>query len=294
MEYDTGDKETLIKAIRSEVEVFGASFFRRNYARFFSDDELHKKSVQQLREVHSQLQKDAWGFLNKCTDDHKEDLANWLDQSENDADYLYWCRVPIWSIWESALLLLGKDPEKVGQFKLEEYQRRFPLDAFTVKFKRLISLLSRYMWCGELKNQIPPSALLTWAEQLQLEDIPIGLKETLLSLGKHVDWKIQYEQLNKQYNEAVKLLTEKDQQIETLSNLESNQQQLGRKTLLKMILGMAMHKYAYDPAAKQNAATGSKKNSIHAGLALSGISVTDETIKAYLDEAKDIVLDIKN
>ncbi|MEN9433941.1 MAG: hypothetical protein RLZZ422_1530, partial [Pseudomonadota bacterium] len=58
-----------------------------------------------------------------------------------------------------------------------------------------------------------------------------------------------------------------------------------RNSMLSVILGMAIDKYGYDPEANKNPATGSNKNSIKASLERIGISISDDTLKKYLEEA---------
>jgi hypothetical protein len=58
-----------------------------------------------------------------------------------------------------------------------------------------------------------------------------------------------------------------------------------RTTMLKLILGMAIDAYQYDPQSSRNKATGANKGSIHAALSLHGLSVDEDTIRKYLTEA---------
>lgn len=66
-------------------------------------------------------------------------------------------------------------------------------------------------------------------------------------------------------------------------------EQLNTKTenkMLQLILGMAMEAYGYDPySADRQDATGENKNSIQARLSKMGISISNDTIKRYLDKA---------
>ena len=55
--------------------------------------------------------------------------------------------------------------------------------------------------------------------------------------------------------------------------------------MLKMVLGMAMDKYDYDPEKLRNYATGDNKNSITARLAALGYPVSSDTVRDYLKEA---------
>lgn len=61
-----------------------------------------------------------------------------------------------------------------------------------------------------------------------------------------------------------------------------------RKTLLRLVLGMAIDAYGYDAKSNKNTATG-EKNGISAKLELHGIKVDADTIRKYLTEAKEIL-----
>lgn len=58
-----------------------------------------------------------------------------------------------------------------------------------------------------------------------------------------------------------------------------------RNSMLILIYQIAMEAYGYDPENPKNTATGDK-NGISAKIATKGISVSNDTIKNYLDEAK--------
>lgn len=58
-----------------------------------------------------------------------------------------------------------------------------------------------------------------------------------------------------------------------------------RQTLLKIIVGQAVKNYGFEPKRARNAAAGE----IASDLATVGISVSEDTIRNYLNEAKEIV-----
>lgn len=62
-----------------------------------------------------------------------------------------------------------------------------------------------------------------------------------------------------------------------------------RDTLLKLVIGMAMKGYAYDPLAKKSPTPGE----IESDLLKLGINVSDDTIRRYLKEAAARVLPAK-
>lgn len=61
-----------------------------------------------------------------------------------------------------------------------------------------------------------------------------------------------------------------------------------RNTMLKLIIGMAIDAYGYKPDNIRNSATGDK-NGISAKLRTQGISISDDTVRKYLTEAKKLL-----
>ena len=56
-------------------------------------------------------------------------------------------------------------------------------------------------------------------------------------------------------------------------------------SLYRMVLGMAIKKYDFDPESSRNKATGNKAGSISADLEKAGLPVTNDTIKRHLNTA---------
>ena len=82
-------------------------------------------------------------------------------------------------------------------------------------------------------------------------------------------------------------LRELDNTIAKTSTTGKTLGQTERKSMLKLIIGMAVDAYDYDPKAR-NSATGGK-NGIKVKLAAHGISIDDDTIRKYLTEAKELL-----
>jgi len=61
------------------------------------------------------------------------------------------------------------------------------------------------------------------------------------------------------------------------------------KSLMKIILGMAIDRYDYQPD-KINAATGESSKSIFASLEKAGLGMDSETIRSHLKEASSIYI----
>lgn len=80
----------------------------------------------------------------------------------------------------------------------------------------------------------------------------------------------------------------KESPPETIVSNEKSLTESERNTMLKLIIGMAIDAYGYDPKSNRNQATGDK-NGISAKLKTHGINVNDDTIRKYLTEAKEIL-----
>jgi hypothetical protein len=86
------------------------------------------------------------------------------------------------------------------------------------------------------------------------------------------------------HNELMKVV-KKPFKSNTVDDLPESE----RNTMLKLIIGMAIDAYGYDPESTRNNLTGTNKNSLSAKLARKGITITDDTIRKYLTEAKNIL-----
>lgn len=70
---------------------------------------------------------------------------------------------------------------------------------------------------------------------------------------------------------------------------QSNLSTKERETMLKLIIGMAIDGYGYDPSAAKSPLTWEGEDSLRAHLQLHGISVDPDTIRKYLKEAKALL-----
>jgi len=72
---------------------------------------------------------------------------------------------------------------------------------------------------------------------------------------------------------------------ETRTATEKSLSTRERDTLLKIVIGMAINGYAFDPMAKRS----DRVPEIASDLAKAGVPVTDDTIRKYLKEAEDLL-----
>jgi len=62
-----------------------------------------------------------------------------------------------------------------------------------------------------------------------------------------------------------------------------------RVSMLKLIIGMAICFYGYDPKSKRSAVTGETPDSIHADLLKAGFNFDVGSIRKYIKEAKELI-----
>lgn len=72
------------------------------------------------------------------------------------------------------------------------------------------------------------------------------------------------------------------------SKANTNQSETERTKMLQLIIGMAIDAYGYKPDSTRNSATGDK-NGISAKLQKHNIDINDDTIRKYLNEAKNLI-----
>jgi len=183
-------------------------------------------------------------------------------------DYSFYLKKDEWTITE-VMRLFTTDPEKVcrlydliesslkaGKLKPSRYDRPnqyhnngeywYYYDPFTIVHWAIV------------KGIMIPDILIDWHDQ-QLKPKQATQLESVQTNQPGIDVSEQSEE---------KPLTESE-----------------RTSLLKIILGMAMDSYKYDPDADKNTATGSNTGSIKTALQNYGLDAANKTISKYLREA---------
>jgi hypothetical protein len=194
------------------------------------------------------------------------------------ADYETWCKADLWTIRRGILLLLEVEeiPQKCTSFGEVYFEENYK--AIADRFNKIWKVAESSIEEGVLNkrgkgfptedSKVSPSDFIAWAK-LKNYAIPPQLE-----LIKPVT---QAETVNNQ-NHLLKKETTKNDMTET-----------ERNTMLKLIIGMAIDAYGYEPDKPKNSASGNNKNSISAKLQTRGISISDDTIRKYLTEAKNIL-----
>jgi hypothetical protein len=285
-----------VAAYREEIEALPASEIReRVFAAMAESAERQKEQAQ------------------------REEAALWFNQPDVAADFDYWAKASYWTQDEAVALSLGKEPRRVTWKALSPHINGSPL-AKSFAERRL--LVERAVAMQQLYVQTMPPFFLAWARRMKMA-VPSKLENAVEALGQQIgDWKTladdrqqlidtllerldlekkrvaemnsQIADLGAKIAEASARVSqayaEKDQLIAELQasgKPAPNKSAISREkqTLLKLVIGMAIKGYVYDPAAPRNAST----REIATDLRLAGLSVDEDTIRKYLTEAKELL-----
>lgn len=276
--------------------------------------ELQILSFERLQSLYAEESPKALADL------QREEGLLFFNQHHATADFDHWCKAEHWSLDEAIALIMGKAPEIVSWEKIKPYSSVSP---FVQRYARLRDLAERAKVWKKLYDPVLPPIFLKWAEDNEI-DVPAELAEKVAKLkGKLVDWKKRYEDadaacdgLRSNYEELQKMYAQhiadwkgvvekKSDLIEAahlrMTKLERElaavngappapepakaQSLIERQNMLKAIFGMAVRGYSYNPADKRSKTVAE----IVSDLELEGIPLSDDTIRRYLKEARDLL-----
>lgn len=130
--------------------------------------------------------------------------------SNSKADFVYWSKMPFWTLEEGIVLLLGRDPE-LAKWKIVQHYVNYSYSTdFCSAFYKLRNLSLRAVERSEIKEPCSPIDFLNWAKGRDIY-IPEELWRQVVNnpTVKGMDWAEKLSELNK-------LLEAKDEKISTL------------------------------------------------------------------------------
>ena len=185
-------------------------------------------------------------------------------------DYTYWAKMAYWSLEEAVALSLGIDPFIAGSFS----DAPIVLGAnMGMDFARRMILVQRAVELGMLVMPLIPCNFAGWVRSLDLE-IPGELSVAIASYGfAQKATEIQRKGI------VSRIASVSDASFELCSRKSVN-------TLLKLVGGMAMAVYGFDPMGGRSTVV----SEIQTDLDLKGINLDLDTIRKWLKEAGAIIL----
>lgn len=219
----------------------------------------------------------------------REEAGRFHNQPGAVADWPYWAKQAYWTVDEVTALSLGKDPRIVTWERLRSSTE---ISAFAKKFADQRSLFNRAVWTKELFERTLPPVFLAWAKSKDIE-MPAALLAEVKKLGIHiVDAKPVVEQaadaiknLQAQLSDKQAELEAMRQEIELLRSQSKDEtlNEKGRGTYQKLLLGIALEQYAYNPAVKKSPVP----KQIADDLRLHGFDLTEKAIRDILRAAAE-------
>jgi hypothetical protein len=211
---------------------------------------------------------------------------NQLEAVANDDIYDFWSRAELWTLGESAALINERNPLFVNEDRIVGDRSQSKI---AIKLKQTLELLERARRAGSLYRTNSPKNVINWVELKHIE-MPQKLKElTLLRSGTIFTLSAE----NRHLRERLAVLEAQpalSQSRDDASKAEKPIGQRERESLLKLILGMAIKGYSYDPKATKS----TQINEISGDLRIAGLALDEDTVRKYLNEAKTTLADELN
>lgn len=187
----------------------------------------------------------------------------------NYADWDYWKQIPKTDLYSAVKLSFGIDPRDDDKIPAT---KRNP--------------------CQDLK--IMPEELLKERHEIAIANLYHGLdasspdpsKEygfSIVWLAKFATWALLKGWKIPRELEAMSGAKNETQIIDALANVTKPLATIERDSLLKLVIGMAVKGYSYDPNAKKNSAV----TEIATDLEKLGLSLSDDTIRKFLKEGAE-------
>lgn len=233
-----------------------------------SDDELSERQAKADRE--------------KVEENERQFSFNKPHAMADEKIYSYWCKAAAWYDDEFTALLLARNPKVVT---MESIKRAKNLSTFANEFLDLRELVSRAVLKKQLLRATRPGFAIAWAKRNRIP-VPKALEAAVREHGHQVaDWKTAYDQ-------QAAIVADLKAKIAKLEVAETKPEpttaDLGireRDSLLKIVLGMAIKGYSYDPKASRNPTA----KEVASDLSLIGLRLDEDTVRKYLAEATELL-----
>jgi hypothetical protein len=234
-----------------------------------------------------------------------EDRQRFFNQPHAKADFVHWAKAAHWTLDEAVALCFGKEPTIVSWNKVQKYTE---ISRFAGQYAKLRELTMRAKEWEQLYDPVLPGFFLAWAKRYDV-GYPPELEEQVVARGGDIaDWKSLYDELKLRSDEAAAaaeraLADERRVVAELVRERESLRERVGqlqeavrevrerpllskeRDSALKLIIGMAVKGYTYDPSRQRNDAT----KEISGDLASLGIPLDPDTVRKWLREASQLL-----
>jgi hypothetical protein len=266
-----------------QVDLPGAPSGRRRSSQLVSLEEIEaERYVSALgklsdTELDNRYEKAVEELL---TEADRREAAQPFNQPYARADVSRWAKMAYWAPDEAVALSLGRDPRFANW---ENLQQLVQSSRFAYSYAAQREIVMRAKDMGQLWGKTPPALFLAWAERRQFS-MPDDLSEAVKAIGTPaVDWKMLFDQSQLQVEALSKRIAELegDNSLGEAERLDPRE----RESLLKLVIGMAIQGYSYDPHSKRSSTVSEIASDLH----LKGISISEDTVRRHLANGKKLL-----
>jgi len=220
---------------------------------------------------------------------------------------LSWGRTMIWSLEGAVALSFGKNPDVVTWERVKPHLQFSP---FATEYFHIRELAYDARDSGLLHDVVQPYIFITWAKRAGIPfpaELKAAVDENHLEM---VDWQAMYyvledsSEAREQEDRAIKeqrratidelthrcvdLANQLAAAKSTLRTVPAKATEIGtreRDTLLKLVIGMAVKGYGYDPDQQRSGTV----REIVSDLELVGVALDADTVRKWLRQAADLL-----
>lgn len=201
-----------------------------------------------------------------------EDSLVYCEGPLPEPDIQLWARAPLWSIEDASFLAAGVDPMAK---KVLPSSRNWPED-IKAKMNEVQFLIQSGLVAGEIRDRVTPAKFVDWCK-LRHIDVPEPLLDAVRQFNRPQHQPIDGAPIDASTNE-----------MSVGEAAKPNASGLGlreRESLLKLVIGMAVRGYKFDPRQKRNDAT----SDIFSDLDHLDIRLDRDTILKWLREGAKLL-----
>jgi hypothetical protein len=233
----------------------------------------------------------------------KQESERFFNLQSATMDTRHWSKAAYWSLDEATALSFGRAPEVVKWDNVKAHTRMSP---FARQYGQLRDLLLRAQGVQQLYDPVLPGFYIAWAKRNDIA-FPPELEAALVARGVQVaDWKSNYDDLKRNYDEALQYLEQVNKRIREdqgiLATLRRRVAELEatlnvappperglpgkeRESVLRMIIAMAVKGYGFDPSSSRSNVV----SEITSDLAQVGLLLSDDNVRKWLKEAAELL-----
>lgn len=260
--------------------------FRRHIEKYRElQSELEQLSNDEITEKYKHLK--IWENSNVKNPRRPKSEGYPFNRLSGRADFDLWAKMAHWTVDEFVALSLGRNPKVCSWPWIENILND---SAFASEFAVRREICVRAIGAGQMYSNTIPTFFLAWAGRIRIS-VPVELVQAVEDLGYQIaDWKTLYDQRGSELAKLSRRIAELENHTSSEGSAikktpNQSLQTRERNNLLKLVIGMAVGWYGYDPLSAKNRQT----KQIADDLEKLGLSLSEDTIRKYLAEGKELL-----